>query len=56
MSDPEKLVIVASALRYIAVRAQSSSALIQPVNRWPSPGQSIDLLNENHSFEQMALA
>src|SRR5271163_2607258 len=23
---------------------------------WPSPGQFIDLQNENHSFEQMALA
>jgi hypothetical protein len=23
---------------------------------WPSPGQYIDLQNENHSFEQMALA
>ena len=23
---------------------------------WPSPGQYIDLRNENHSFEQMALA
>src|ERR1700684_2737156 len=23
---------------------------------WPSPGQYIDIQNENHSFEQMALA
>src|SRR6266536_3597671 len=23
---------------------------------WPSPGQYIDLQNENHSFEEMALA
>src|SRR5512142_1927126 len=23
---------------------------------WPSPGQYIDLQNENHSFDQMALA
>ena len=23
---------------------------------WPSPGQYVDLQNENHSFEQMALA
>src|SRR5271155_3551142 len=23
---------------------------------WPSPGQFLDLQNENHSFEQMALA
>ena len=23
---------------------------------WPSPGQFIDILNQNHSFEQMALA
>jgi hypothetical protein len=23
---------------------------------WPSPGQYIDIQNENHSFEEMAIA